>query len=151
MMRLAARLVVPVLVLVAAWWPSRIAGVLDGAPFDNAPDAVVLGLLLPLLLWLAPAAFRSRRGQVVVLILLAWKAFSSIALAQDGWCARVEPSRPYVQDGTGAAKAWDVRTDWLSPDPRCTAIALRPYLTDGEFPVWFFNLPSASGDGPDRG
>ncbi|HKU79534.1 MAG TPA: glycosyltransferase family 39 protein [Rhodanobacteraceae bacterium] len=149
MMRLAARLI-PILVLVAAWWPSRITGLLDGAPFDNAPDAIVLGLLLPVLLWLAPAAFRTRRAQVVVLVLLAWKAFSSSALVQDGWCVRVEPSRPYVRDGIGAPKAWDVRTDWLAADPRCSAIATRPYLTDEAFPVWFFNLPSATGDGPSR-
>ena len=132
------------LLLAAAWWPSRIAGVLDGAPFDNAADAVVLGLLLPILLWLAPAAFRDRRAQAVILSLLAWKAIGSAVLVQDGWCARIEPSRPYVLDGTGAPKNWDVRADWLSHDPRCTAITTGPYLTDEEFPVWFFNLPSAT-------
>ena len=63
---------------------------------------------------------------------------------QDGWCARVEPSRPYVIDGTGAPKNWDVRADWRAADPRCSAIATGPYLTDEEFPVWFFNLPSAT-------
>ena len=137
-----ARLV-PLLLLVAASWPSRISGLLDGAPFDTAADAVVLGLLLPLLLWLTPDAFRTRRAHVVILLLLGWKAFDSAAFVQDGWCTRVEPSRPYVTDGTGAAKSWDARADWLAADPRCTAIATRPYLTDEEFPVWFFNLPSA--------
>ena len=132
------------LVLVAAWWPSRVTGLLDGAPFDNAPDALVLGLLLPLLLWLAPEAFRTRRALVVILLLLGWKAFGSAALVHDGWCTRVEPSRPYVIDGAGAAKSWDARTDWLAADPRCSAITTRPYLTDEEFPVWFFNLPSAT-------
>jgi hypothetical protein len=136
----------PVLLLVAAWWPSRAVGLLDGAPFDNAPDAVVLGLVLPLLLWLTPAAFRSRAARVAILVLLVWKAIASIALVQDGWCARVEPSRPYVTDGTGVPKNWDVRADWLSPDPRCSAIATRAYLTDDAFPVWFFNLPSATKD-----
>ena len=130
----------PVAVLVAAWWPARITGLFDGAPFDNAPDALVLGLLLPLLLWLTPAAFRTRRALVIVMALLAWKAFSSAAFVQDGWCTRVEPTRPYVNDGTGAAKSWDIRTDWRAPDPQCTAIATRPYLTDEDFPVWFFNL-----------
>jgi hypothetical protein len=97
-------------VLVAAWWPSRVTGLLDGAPFDNAPDALVLGLLLPLLLWLTPEAFRTRRALVVILLLLGWKAFGSAALVHDGWCTRVEPSRPYVIDGAGAAKSWDART-----------------------------------------
>ena len=134
----------PVLVLVAAWWPSRISGLFDGAPLDNAPDAIVLGLLLPLLLWLAPAAFATRRAGIVIVALLAWKAFGAATFVQDGWCARVEPSRPYVIDGTGAPKNWDVRADWRAADPRCSAIATRPYLTDEDFPVWFFNLPSAT-------
>ena len=138
----------PLLLLLAAWWPSRISGFLDGAPFDDASDAVVLGLLLPLLLWLTPAAFLTRRARVIILALVAWKAFSAAALVQDGWCARVEPSRPYVNDGTGAAKSWDVRTDWLAADPRCTAIATRPYLADEEFPVWFFNLSPKMNEGP---
>jgi hypothetical protein len=140
---LIARLV-PLLLLMTAWWPSRMTGLLDGAPFDTAADAVVLGLMLPVLLWLTPEAFRTRRAHVVVLMLLGWKAFDSAALVQDGWCTRVEPSRPYVIDGTGAAKSWDARADWLTADPRCTAITTRPYLTDEEFPVWFFNLPSAT-------
>jgi len=138
----------PVVLLIAAWWPSRISGLLDGAPFDNAADAVILGLLLPLLLWLTPAAFLTRRARVIVLVLVAWKAFSATALVQDGLCTRVEPSRPYVNDGTGAAKSWDVRTDWLATDPQCTAIATRPYLTDEEFPVWFFNLAAKKDAGP---
>jgi hypothetical protein len=135
---------IPLLLLIAIWWPSRLTGVLDGAPFDTAADALVLGLLLPLLLWLSPAAFRGRRVHVVVLALLAWKAFSYGALVQDGWCTRLEPSRPYVRDGTGAPKGWDARTDWLASNPRCTAIATGPYLTTEDFPVWFFNLPSAT-------
>lgn len=142
-----ARLV-PLLLLIAAWWPSRITGLLDGAPFDTAADAVILGLLLPLLLWLTPGAFRTRRAHLVMLALLGWKAFGSAALVQDGWCTRIEPSRPYVNDGSGAAKSWDVRTDWRAADPRCTAIATRPYLTDEEFPVWFFNLSAKKDEGP---
>jgi hypothetical protein len=134
----------PLLLLIAAWWPSKIPGLLDGAPFDNATDAIVLGLVLPVLLWLVPAAFVTRRARILIIVLLAWKAFGAAMFVQDGWCARVEPLRPYVMDGTGAAKNWDVRADWRSPDPQCSAIATGPYLTDEEFPVWFFNLPSAT-------
>jgi hypothetical protein len=140
---LIARLV-PLLLLIAAWWPSRITGLLDGAPFDNAADALILGLLLPLMLWLTPEAFRTRRAYVVIVLLLGWKAFGSAALIQDGLCTRVEPSRPYVIDGTGAPKSWDARADWRAADPRCTAITTGAYLADEEFPVWFFNLPSAT-------
>jgi hypothetical protein len=140
----------PLVLLAAAWWPARITGVFDGAPLDTGLDAVVLGLVLPVLLWLAPAAFRNRRAQAVMLALLAWKVFGYAALSQDGWCTRIEPSRPYVLDSVGAPKGWDMRTDWLAPDPRCTAITTGPYLTDEEFPVWFFNLPSATFGEPPR-
>src|SRR5262245_2161625 len=60
---------------------------------------------------------------------------------QDGWCLRFEPSRPYVKDGTGAPHSWDLRADWRSPDPACSAIMTRSYDEFHEFPTWFFNLP----------
>ena len=41
-----------ILTLVAVWWPSHLAGLLDGAPLDHAADIVILGMALPLLLWL---------------------------------------------------------------------------------------------------
>jgi hypothetical protein len=132
------------LALVALWWPGRLTGIFDGAPFDTAADAVVLGLLLPILLWLTPAAGRDRRIQVLVLALLAWKIFSSAALVQEGLCARVE-----VPGRAAAVKNWDVRTDWLSPDPRCSAIADRPYLDERRLPIWLpFSFPDPTAAAP---
>jgi hypothetical protein len=60
------------LALIAAWWPSRLSGIFDGAPLDSASGAAILGLLLPLLLWLNPPVARDRRAQVIVIALLAW-------------------------------------------------------------------------------
>src|SRR5262249_25271309 len=37
--------------------------------------------------------------------------------------------------------AWDLRADWRSPDPTCSAIMTRSYRAFEEFPAWFFNLP----------
>jgi hypothetical protein len=138
---------VAVLALVALWWPARLAGIFDGAPFDSAPDAIVLGLLLPVLLWLTPEVCRDRRVQVLVIALLAWKAFSSVALVQDGLCVRV--SAPAADGRMVTVKNWDVRTDWLSPDPACSAIATRSFLEERLFPVWLpFSFPAANAATP---
>lgn len=138
---------VAVLALTALWWPARLAGIFDGAPFDSASDAIFLGLLLPVLLWLMPEVCRDRRVQVLVIALLAWKAFSSLALVQDGLCVRV--SAPAADGRMVTVKNWDVRTDWLSPDPACSAIATRSYAEERLFPVWFpFNFPQARSDTP---
>jgi hypothetical protein len=39
--------------------------------------------------------------------------------------------------------AWDVRADWRSAEPACSAIMTRSYPAIDRFPVWFFNLPPA--------
>ena len=138
---------VAVLALAALWWPARLAGIFDGAPFDSASDAIVLGLLLPLLLWLMPEVCRDRRAQVLVIALLAWKAFSALTLVQDGLCVRV--SAPAADGGRVTVKNWDVRTDWLSPNPACSAIATRSYVEERLFPVWLpFNFPAAKAAAP---
>ena len=133
---------VTVLALAALWWPARLAGIFDGAPFDSAPDAIVLGLLLPVLLWLTPELCRDRRAQLLVIALLAWKALSSVAFVQDGLCVRV--MAPAADGRVVPVKNWDVRTDWLSADPGCSAIATRAFAEERLFPVWLpFNFPQA--------
>lgn len=136
-----------VLALAALWWPGRLTGIFDGAPFDTAADAVVLGLLLPVLLWLTPDVRRDRRGQTLIIALLAWKAISSLAFVQDGLCVRV--MAPAADGRVVAVKNWDARTDWLSADPACSAIATRGFVEERLFPVWLpFNFPQARSDTP---
>jgi hypothetical protein len=136
---LPPRLII-LLALAALWWPARLSGTFDGAPFDSAADAVVLGLFLPILLWLTPSISRDRRTHVVVLALLAWKFFLSAALVQDGFCARVT-----APGHDGVVKNWDVRTDWPSSDPQCSAIADRPYLEERQLPIWLpFSFPEGA-------
>ena len=138
---------VAVLALVALWWPARLAGIFDGAPFDSAPDAIFLGLLLPVLLWLMPEVCRDRRVQILVMALLAWKALTSVALVQEGLCVRV--SAPNADGRMVTVKNWDVRTDWLSPDPACSAIATRSFVEERLFPVWLpFSFPAAKAATP---
>jgi hypothetical protein len=137
--------------LAAAWWPGRLVGIFDGAPFDTALDAIFLGLLLPILLWLLPAACRDRRIQLLVITLLAWKAVSS-TLVQDGLCVGVFPTRAGADGTITALKNWDARTDWRSKVPVCSAIADRPYVEDRQFPLWLiYNFPVAGHETPRGG
>jgi hypothetical protein len=129
------------LALAALLWPDRLAGPFDGVPLDRQLEAVAIGLVLPALWWFDPAFLRRRLAHVLIVLLCIWKLFSSAALAQDGWCVRFEPGRPYVLGQTGAPHAWDLRADWRAPDPSCSAIMTRGYGEFAEFPVWFFNLP----------
>ena len=136
-----------VLALAALWWPGRLTGIFDGAPLDSAPDAIVLGLILPVLLAALPTVGRDRRVQIVVMALLAWKMLSFVALTQDGLCARVIPLRPVLHSTSGALKNWDLRTDWLTADPRCTAITDRPYVDERLFPLWLpFSFSAAASE-----
>ena len=43
-----------VVAVAAVWWPNRVGGVFDGAPPDTLPDALILGLVVPVLAWLHP-------------------------------------------------------------------------------------------------
>ena len=132
---------------VALLVPSRLSGPLDGMPLSGVAEALAIGLLFPMLVWREPAFLRTKTANWLVVALLAWKAATGMFLVQDGWCVRVEPSRPYAADATGAPHSWDVRADWRSSDPACAAIMTDGYHAIAEFPVWFYNLPPAVGVG----
>jgi hypothetical protein len=123
-------------------WPDRLTGALDGAPLDGVPEAILLGLVTPLLWWLHPAFLRRRAVQALIGVLIAAKLGASF-LERDGWCVQFETPRPLVADATGRIHTWDARADWWSPAPRCSAILARPYKEYKQFPVWFFNMPPA--------
>ena len=90
------------------------------------------------------AFLRRPIARAAIVSLLVVRAVSAATLVRDGWCVRFEPARAYTVQQTGAPHAWDVRADWLSPDPACSAIMTRSYESWSEFPAWFFNLPPAS-------
>ena len=54
-----------------------------------------------------------------------------------------------VRDSTGKPHAWDIRADWRSSDPACSAVMTRSYRDSFELPAWFFNLPPPD-DAPHR-
>ena len=140
------------LAVVALLWPARTIGLLDGLPLEHTiANAVLLGVVLPTLLWFHPRFLRTPLARVAVVALLAWKAFGAATITPDGWCVRFEPQRPLVKDAASIVPhSWDVRADWLSDEPACSAIVRRPYKGLGEFPVWFFNLPPPTESWPDE-
>jgi hypothetical protein len=132
------------LLALAVLWPSRITGPLDGAPLDQPAEVLVVSLLLPLLLAADRRALARPAMRGCIAALLAWKAFSATALTQDGWCVRFVTPAPLFSDMGLVPHTWDVRADWRSPEPRCSAIVDRTYASFERFPVWFYNLPPAT-------
>ncbi len=133
--------------IAALVWPGHLAGSLDGAPLDRVPEAILLGLVTPFLWWLHPGYLRHRFVQTLIAALVLAKA-GSLLLAPDGWCVQFDSPRPLVTDARGRIHSWDVRADWRSDAPRCSAIITRPYREFKEFPVWFFNMPPTDSNLP---
>ena len=139
-----------VLCIGALLWPSRLSGWLDGVPLDHVVEAVVLGVAVPALWWLHPAFLRSLLGRLCIAGLLLLKLFAALTVAQDGWCVRFESPTPLARDGRTELHSWDLRADWRSLRPACSAVMTRSYDDTAQFPVWFFNLAPPT-DAPHRG
>src|SRR5262245_42453199 len=129
-----------VITLVAVLWPSRLSGWFDGAPLDTIPEAILLGLVVPALIWLHSQFLRRREVRVAIVAILLIKAGAALAVQQEGWCITFSPPRPMVRESAGKPHAWDIRADWLADDPRCSAIMTGSYRDSFEVPAWFFNL-----------
>lgn len=133
--------------IAALLWPGQLNGPLDGAPLDRAAEAILLGLMAPCLWWLHPGYLRNRIVQGLIITLVLAKA-GSATLARDGWCVQFDTLTPLVNDSIGHIHTWDVRADWRSATPQCSAILTRPYREFKEFPVWFFNMPPTDNNLP---
>jgi hypothetical protein len=136
------------LVALALLWPSRFIGVLDGAPLDGRAEALVMGLAIPALWWLDRRPFTATGTRVLIVTLLLWKIATGFVAGQQGLCAATFAPRPIdgtamtmrIQEPSGALRSWDVRADWRSPSPACTAILTRSMPALNDFPAWFLNL-----------
>lgn len=129
------------LLALAALWPARLAGALDGAPLDSIAEVVLIGAVLPLSICLAPAVLKRRWPRAAIVALIVWKAFMAATLVQDGWCLRFTSPVAIFLDDLRVPHSWDVRADWRNNPPRCSAVMTRAYPTQNEFPAWFYNLP----------
>ena len=139
-----------VLAALGLLWPDRVAGAFDGVPLDGTAEAILIGVVFPSLWWFQPQFLKARLSRAAVILLIIWRASACALFAQDGWCVRFAPARPYVKDGTGAPHSWDLRADWRAADPACTAIMTRSYERFNDFPAWFFNLPPADDNWPGK-
>jgi len=131
------------LAAIALLWPSTIAGPLDGAPLDTFLDAAVLGMAAAALIAVHPNLLRRTVARGLIVALMLWKAGTGAALAQDGWCVRFTSPTALYLDDLRVPHSWDVRADWRSAEPRCSAVMTGGYASLERFPVWFFNLPPA--------
>ena len=130
-----------VISIVAVLWPSHIAGIFDGAPLDTAAECILVGVVVPALIWLHPSFLRHLLVRAAIVAILLVKLGAALTLQQEGWCITFMPPYPMVRESTGKPHAWDLRADWLSPDPACSAVMTRSYQDTFEVPAWFYNLP----------
>jgi hypothetical protein len=133
--------------LAVLFWPAKVPGLFDGAPLDGAAEAVVAGLLVPVLCWFHPHFFRSRRARALV-VALALLRIADAQFTQGGWCVRFDPPEQIVRDGTGRPHSWDVRADWRAPNPQCSAVMTTGWNVFKRFPVWFYNMPPTDRNPP---
>ncbi len=146
----------PLLALVALAWPSRALGLLDGLPLNGRAEALLLGLVVPALLWFAPRILQRNVIRVAIAALLALK-IAGLALTPQGLCARFSTAAPFVgethtipiDEPQGWLRSWDVRANWRDTNPNCTAIVDRPYADGRSFPAWFVNLVDSIRPGRD--
>ncbi len=129
------------------WWPGRLDGPLDGLPLDGVAEAILLGLALPVLWWLQPEYLHRRAVRALTVVILAGK-FAASFLAQGGWCVQFDTPKPLVTESRGRIHSWDVRADWQSRTPQCSAIITRAYEDFKRFPAWFFNMPPTDNNLP---
>lgn len=116
-----------VLAAAALLWPDRISGPLDGIPLDRVAEAVLVAGVLPALWYLHPGFLRTTRARAFILLLVAWRIAAALLFVQDGWCVRFQPARAFAKDAGTAPHAWDLRADWQSFEPACSAIMTRSY------------------------
>jgi hypothetical protein len=132
----------------ALLFPARIGGPFDGVPLDGRLEAIVIGLAVPALWWLDRGYLSRRFARSIVVLLLGWKALMLGGAVPHGLCATFSrEALPGASPTAGAAsttravlRSWDVRANWRTGNPQCSAIVDRPFENRAAFPAWFVNL-----------
>jgi hypothetical protein len=143
--------------MAALLWPSRVLSPLDGIPLDGRVEAIVIGLAVPVLIWLHRGFLAKPAVRLIVVALLLIKIADNALLTQQGLCANVSaiPPGPYstevltipIEEPNGVLRSWDMRADMRSETPACTAIVDRPYEQASAFPAWFVNITDFASEG----
>lgn len=128
--------------------PAASGTVLDGIPLDGRAEAVLVGMLVPILFVLDRRVFDRLHARLVTGALVAAKAASIGLLTTNGLCTELRTDRPVVgpveairfDEPSGFMRSWDVRAHWGAGTPACSAITRRDYPSRASFPVWFVNL-----------
>ena len=102
----------------ALLWPSHTLSLFDGMPLEGRAEAVVVGLVLPALMWLDKGFLQRRTARALVVALVVVKAGGSW-MVQEGLCARFSTSAPFrgtvltmpIDEPRGVLRSWDVRAD----------------------------------------
>jgi hypothetical protein len=126
---------------IAVLWPARLAGPLDGAPLDQPSEAVIIGVLLVWMVVTSSPILNRASIKGLIAALLVWKVVTGAVLAQDGWCLRFVSPVPLYLENVTVPHSWDIRADWRSPVPQCSAVMTESYEVLERFPAWFYNLP----------
>ena len=136
--------------MLALLWPSRVLSPLDGVPLDGRLEALLLGLAVPILIWLHREFLGKPLVRVAVAALLVLKIADSALLTQQGLCGKFSQQMPGsyttevltipIDEPRGVLRSWDGRADMRADAPACTAIVDRPYADASEFPAWFVNI-----------
>jgi hypothetical protein len=138
------------LAAIAVLWPGRLAGPLDGIPLDTPFEATVIGVGLAWLMITHARFLQQAAPRALVVTLLLWKAATGALITQDGWCLKFTLPVPVFVDGVTVPHSWDVRADWRTAVPTCSAIMTRGYTELERFPAWFYNLAPANWEDPAR-
>ena len=139
-----------VVLMAALLWPSRVLSALDGLPLDGRIEALVIGLVVPVLMWLHPRFLAKTVVRVAIVALLAIKIADAALLTQQGLCGKFSQQTPGsyatnvltipIEEPRGVLRSWDARVDMRADAPHCTAIIDRPYVEASAFPAWFVNI-----------
>ena len=136
--------------MLALLWPSHVLSPFDGAPLDGRLEALIVGLAVPVLIWLHPKFLARRLVRVAIAALLVIKIADAAVLTQQGLCGKFsqQTAGPYttevltipIDEPRGVLRSWDLRADMRADAPACTAIVDRPYSEASAFPAWFVNI-----------
>ena len=136
--------------MAALLWPSHVLSALDGMPLDGRVEAMVIGLAVPLLVWLHRDFLGSPIARAVIVAFVVIKVADVTLLTQQGLCGKFSQQAPGayatnvltipVDEPQGVLRSWDVRADMRADAPACTAIVSRPYAEASAFPAWFVNI-----------